>query len=168
MPIGVAMRALMGAVGRALWPDAQGYIYNEGAYEDRWIEGYTEGNQDYITATRESDHLYIRADTDFTVPGYTWVIDQPVDLTNINTVHIEWEHTGESAHYAERRLHATTNPDGYSDDDANIWSATPTERTEEVLDVSGLSGEYYIGVHFHCTYYPGAYGVLRTYRIWLE
>jgi hypothetical protein len=95
------------------FPDGEGYIYNLGVYSDYWIEGFVTSSTSTIR-TKEINDLTIQCISDA-----AWVTSIPINLTNYNTIYIDWE----------------------------IGTPTTTERRTDLCSVSSLSGEYYIRVH---------------------
>jgi hypothetical protein len=143
------------------------YLYNEGAGEDDWVAGYSTGSG---SQSKESDHFYLDLDSSSHAER-AWVTDELVDLSSYNTVKIEWESYDWN----------------YESGMGNVWvyfvtstdKATPagdyitviakseefTSRIDE-MDISGLSGSYYIRVHLTGNYVNDA--KLKIYKVWLE
>ena len=63
------------------WPDGEGYIYNEGDYEDMWVEGFFGGGDQW----KDTDHLFLEH---YSSPGdhVTWVTGEKIDLAGISHV----------------------------------------------------------------------------------
>ena len=128
-----------------VWPDEEGYIYNESTHEDMWVVGYDDVGS-YNSFTKQADHLRIRAGDWEYESEMAAVTDEMVDLTGIDLIEIDWashdENDGLSA------LIASTNKDG----DATIYDARFIRnyafvRRIDTLDVSGLTGNHYIRIH---------------------
>jgi hypothetical protein len=96
------------------WPDASGYIYNEGEHGDMWVEGYSSSSSN--TFTRHDDYLHLYAVFNNEIAAVT---DKKVDLTNISYVKMQFQYYDNDVYY---------------------------DRMAE-LDVSNLSGEWYIRFH---------------------
>lgn len=151
------------------WPDANGYIYNEGEHEDMWVEGYVvfEGAQQW---SKESDHLYQYVE--FMFSGALTTVDK-VDLTDHDYVKVEvdvsiggWlEHQG---YYG-----LLVRSDHRDDRDATYYDARVLRGTSTggkitlSLDVSSLLGEFYVQIWCIDVYGDG-YVRAKTYRVWLE
>lgn len=129
------------------WPDVDGYIYDEGTHEDEWVAGYS---NDGGSQSKESDHLLMEVDRNNSNPVRTWVTDSPIDLTNVDDVIFEWQGLSSSGGAtAVHRVAASTSKGGQlAVFDAEFTrNATSFSRTTDTLDVSGLSGSYYIRFH---------------------
>jgi hypothetical protein len=123
------------------------YYYNEGTENVSWIEGYSEG---IGSQSKNSDHFYLMvSDTD---AQRTYVTENKIDLTNINTLYIDWESpTSENiwdycffgitdSQMSDRTTWVKNISRRNGDDEA------PFSRTTDSLDVSGYSGSYYIKI----------------------
>lgn len=88
------------------WPDANGYIYNEGEHEDMWEVGFEWdwdkwykqegwGEWEWIAdkyQSKEEDHLlleHVRTTTAEDAPVNTWVNTNPVDVTNYDLLKLD-------------------------------------------------------------------------------
>lgn len=146
-----------------VWPDAQGYIYREGQHEEMWVEGYRIG---LGAQGKLPDHLYAFAEQSPSIQERTWVINQPLNLTGYDSIKIDalTETTKGKA-----LLVVSGNKDGSHDQEvaAEASIITGGEREIFTLDVSGLSGEYYIRIHVR-TAGRGNSNYYRCYKVWLE
>lgn len=130
------------------WIDTAGsvsYLYNEGALAADWVEGYSDASPEH---SKESDHLKIVAyDWDDGEQG-TYVTDSTVDLTNVKTLKIDWQNAGED-HAANAAFFVVSTVKGgaASTYDARIDKYRDFSRTWDELDVSDLTGSYYIRLH---------------------
>ena len=148
------------------WPDANGFIYNEGEFEDMWVPGYSSGSG---VQSKESDHLYLRGGTSFSSRDErTYVTDEMIDVTNYNALKIEWHVLGMAGSLGA--LIVSTNKMGnYLTYDAQLAQTFGTDgRVIGSLDISNLNGNYYIRMHAVSDLYGEIPGVIEAYKVWLE
>ena len=147
--------------------------YTLGTEDVAWAEGYTLDDPTYpVVYSKEADHLYIqtRRDTDNTEG--TYVTDLVVDLTDIKTLYINWQFVNISnAHslYNRASLNVSTQKDGArSVFDAQFDKGyIAGDPVNDELDVSTLTGDYYIRVHsFAHTQSRGS--AIKVYKVWGE
>lgn len=140
------------------------FLYKEGAEPVSWVVGYSAGTTIVGNSqSKESDHLYLQA---FSVGVRTYVTDSVVDLTNINTIWIDWENVGDAKQYS--CLIASTNKTAtYTTYNARLMVTGNFSRTEQSLDVSGLSGNHYIRIHATGPV-ALAYSKINAYKVWIE
>jgi|GEM_PF-7059374 len=123
------MRAM--TVAGSSWPDTNGYIYNEGEYEDYWVAGYV--NHEDATFSKETGYLFLE---NWRI-GYEvgCVTDEAVNLTNFNYIKIY----GTGLTYS-------------------LYTFS--------VDVSGLSGSYFIRFHIQATeYYASLHMIASSVRM---
>jgi len=145
------------------WPDANGYIYNEGEHEEMWIEGMKRFGGGIYSLSKESDHLYISAAGDDmmgVIADTSWVTAEKVDLTAHNKVKVDLSGTD-----VTRLVVSDIQMDLSYTQTASLNLFSPSRQVYE-LDVSGLSGEYYIRVHAWSDNTSGS--EVCCYKIWLE
>lgn len=96
--------------------------------------------------------------------------DSAIDLTNFSTVFVEWENDGSASASNVSRLVVGEFQDGGSNSFTERLSKTNTfARTEESLDVSGVTGSFFIRAHARDD--SGASNnasSVRVYKLWLE
>ena len=138
------------------WPDANGYIYNEGQYEDMWVPGYTDG----AVLSKETDHLLISITKNATDSG-TWVTDQKIDLTNYNTLELCADLMPVEINNAQLIV-STEKMADYSVYDVTSTISWMSWRT--TADISSLEGEFYIRIYFMET---GSGAKLKIYSVQL-
>jgi len=68
-----------------IWPDLDGYIYNEGVHGDRWIEGYT---KDDANNEKRDNYLYSEGEGGF--DEGTWVTNSRINFSEWDTLKIDW------------------------------------------------------------------------------
>ncbi|MDO7787112.1 hypothetical protein [Desulforamulus aquiferis] len=148
-------------------------LYTEGVENVLWVPGYA---QDAGVQSKESNHLYIEgavANLFNTQGERAYVTDALIDLTHINTLYIDWEKTATPYEiYANTygTFVVSTNKMGDRETrtawftDRGVWS-----RRINTINVSSLSGHYYIRVHARTGAsledYPSK---VKVYKVWGE
>ena len=138
------------------------YYYNEGVLEDDWTIGYVSGAG---SQSKMADHLYLVTGV---VNGdeRTYVTDAVVNLTDVNTLYIDWESLTMGRNY----LVVSTNK--MADYNTFNYRLSHTDaifgRTVESLDVSAASGNYYIRVHTRYSLATAQKGELSVYRVYTD
>lgn len=121
------------------------FLYNEGAHAADWVEGYTLSGG---TLTKNIDHLYAEAVESPGPAERAWVTDAPVDLTGIDEIVVDWE--GITSADFQRNASFIVSTTKIADEDtfdARIQKGALFARTIDTLDVSALTGSYYVRVH---------------------
>jgi hypothetical protein len=119
------------------WPDAQGYIYKEGENSDKWVRGYSTYGS-YSNIIKNADNIQVSASD--------W--EYGVDLTSINSIEIDWRGTLTGSFGNAALVVSTNKIASLGTYNARILKTNVSfSRLIETLNVSGLSGEYYIRVH---------------------
>lgn len=152
---------------RIFWPR---FLYDEGReWHVSWVAGYSLGSG---SVSKQSDHMYLDA---YGEGGqYTaeraYVINSVVDLTEVSKLLVDWSNSGTSVSTNESYLVASTNKTGAAATyDARYRRTSTFSRQVDELDVSTLSGNYYVRVHARDAA-TGTYqrSTLRVYRVWGE
>jgi prepilin-type N-terminal cleavage/methylation domain-containing protein len=159
------------------WPDDDGYIYNEGEYSYRFVEGklVAEGETS-VTQSKNDDYLLTAI---FTEPDSlnkveaSWTTDLPIDLSKYNHIKIEHEvneatqmSSREKANrnlYASSRLIAAVLPidsvkfnfvtsdildGGYNEGvNSDIQLTKDGGRLIETIDISDINSKQYVRIH---------------------
>lgn len=161
------------------WGDDTPYYWEGEEFVDvtgGWV-GYVYGN---ATTSNEIDHLLIDvlgSSSERQSALFETLIK--IDLTNISNLFIEWEITDGGAgwmHFEITELNATQEDRGGS---ANIPGSLAASFTRngmgvtglltDSIDVTSLTGEYYISVRYRDNTSNSAnFGVLKTYKVWGE
>jgi len=123
-----------------------GYIYNGSVYNPFWVNGYSHGDGSQYLYT---DSMYLNANQVRGTAEKTFVTDNPVDLTCINTIAIDWENIGFDGENNRSYLvvSASSKFGRYDNNDIKLETRKPFTRRIDTLDVSTLTGTYYIRVH---------------------
>ena len=107
-----------------------------------WVEGIKELSG---TMSKESDHLFTR------VSGNTgsratrfYATGNKIDFTNISTLYIDWASEVNTDQFSDTRLQNVNND--YVSAVVFVSIRDGFSRKVDVLDVSGVTGEYYICV----------------------
>lgn len=143
-------------------------LYAEGTEYVEFVEGYSVGAG---SQSKEAGYLYINAADTGTVAVRTYVTDIMVNLTGAKTLKIDWANTGSEYSGNDSFLVVSTNKTGgYGTYDLRIPSPGASfARMTSTLDVSGISGKYYIRVHACDTNTSTERRCrLYVYNIWLE
>ena len=137
-----------------------GYLYKEGdeyiSQTGGWVQGYT--NSANYSQSKESDHLFLKVSSSvlwdhtdlFGTEGVrTWVTDNPIDLTEFNQLKIYWRNDGSSSDQQRSYFVVSTDKTAHYADNTKVFyiSNRFTAWQENMIDVSDLSGNYYIRVH---------------------
>lgn len=141
------------------------YYYNYGVENVAWSQGFGTG---FDFVGKDADNLWVSV---FSSTSYeSWNTTQKVDLTNIDTLKVEWS--------AEKPAGSTNNPIAYLqviNNKSESWHTSVKQLsrsgvfslTEDELDVSDLQGLYYIRI-VNRPNATGDYSVVRTYKVWGE
>lgn len=120
--------------------------------------------------TKNVDHISLSAyRTSGTASDISVVTDKPINLTNYNKLYVDWYLPGQTSG-SERGLVVSTNKNGdYTIFDAKLSGGTFTStRVVRELDISSLSGDFYIRVHARLGTTGTGTVATNLYRLWLE
>lgn len=120
------------------FPDADGYIYNEGEHEDKW-EGYYVSETYSPTYSKEDDHLFIEGPAAF-------VTNDLINLNNIDEIEIEYI-TSDSIF--NNYLLITDSEDKYGNANEYEYRGTTTSSTEKTtmsFNIPSLTGNFHIKI----------------------
>jgi len=151
----------------AYTPIADTYLYNEGVGGDDWVVGYIKATGGML---KRASYIELYALNSGATAEGTVVTDALVDLTDVNTIHIDWLNNGNASDDNESYLVVSTNKtDSHATYDARLAKVNTFTRTTDTLDVSGLTGDHYIRVHARdanatAQVVSGVY----MYKLWLE
>lgn len=120
--------------------------YNEGLEYADWVPGYSIAVGGSLS--KEIDHLYLYASNAAARVERTWVTDNAINLTNVGTLEIEWANEGVSFSANITRFIVSVDKMGdYEVLTKSINKTGPFARTTDTLDVSDLTGNYYLRIH---------------------
>ena len=137
------------------------YHYNAGDEKTGWIEGYSAGSG---AQHKFEKNLYLSAETDDA--ERTYATAAAVDLSNVERIHIDWQETGSSpGHIESYFVAARSRGDDHSQYDAGVKIDGNFARTSHSVDVSGLTGDYYIRIHTRHTHPAQHNSELRVFRV---
>lgn len=138
------------------------YHYNAGDEKTAWTEGYSTGSGEQH---KFEDNLYLSAETDGA--ERTYATAAAVDLSNVESIHIDWQETGSPPGHIESYFVAARSRGGdHSQYDAGVKIDGNFARTSHSVDVSGLTGDYYIRIHTRHTHPAQHNSELRVFRVW--
>ena len=144
-------------------------LYCEGRNEDFWEPGFSDGGAQDPTHVKEDDHLFLRT---FRSPPAnleeTWVTIEAVDLTDWSQIEIDWENTGVANNQNLSYLVVSDDQSGnHTVFDARLDRQGSFGRTIDLLDVSGLTGEYYVRIHARSLTPGNNPSIISTYCVTL-
>jgi len=116
-------------------------LYNEGVEGVNWVVGYSlnSGSQQKM-----DDRLRVSVRYNNGNGTRTWVTEEPVDLSNIDHIEIDWAGSQSSGLGQYTYFYATKEQQGnHMTADAKITHNDRFTRRTQTLSVSGLSGDYY-------------------------
>jgi hypothetical protein len=149
-------------------PSTDSLLYDGGTNEENWVVGYSEGDG---SQSKEADHLYLLAAQSNGTAERTYVLDYKVDVTDYTVLKIDWEDTvtGTSTNKQHAVCLSDVKTGSMATYDYRLYREQSFERTIDSLDISLVSGEYYIRVHGRDNYASGTRsGEVKAYKIWLE
>lgn len=146
--------------------------YYLGEFEESWVEGLSNGAG---SVTKEKDYLKVEAIFEGAIALKTCVTDNAVDLTNINTIYVEWENDGGTNGEnttVQTKFNVSKNKTG----DQTVYDARISQsdgifnKQISTVNVSDLSGTYYLRAHARATGTGQTAGTstLKVYRVWGE
>jgi hypothetical protein len=145
-------------------------IYNYGAETVPIV--FNTATSAYASLTKESDRLVLNAWANGNggsqyISKATAVTANKVDVTGFKTLKIEYTATDDFASNMELSLNVCTTADGYNNSVARLILQHGLTKATKTLDVTSLSGQYYIGatVYSHLSTAPKRFYV---YKIILE
>jgi hypothetical protein len=152
-----------------------GDYYTNGTQNVPWTTGFSTGS--FGSVLFLSSFIYVAAGDsggESTINERTARTTNAVDLTNISTLYIDWEGltsspaTSQTANF----IVSTSSTASFTTFNARaqvIFSAFSGDRRITSLDVSGLTGTYFIRVHSRdgsSTF--GRWNTINVYRVWGE
>jgi|LSQX01.2.fsa_nt_gb hypothetical protein len=143
-----------------------GDYYNEGVEGVLWVTGYTYQSGEIV---KGANHIYLRAYYDGKYSERTAVTDVAVDLTNAYKVKIDWYNDSSDSYRSKRRsafVVSTEKMSSLATYDARIHREGPFSRRVDEIDVSGLTGNYYLRVHSRGE--DGYVNRVYFYKVWAE
>lgn len=142
-------------------------LYTLGAESELFVEGFSRGNG---SQSKEFDHLYIYGRDTSGFGERSYVTDNVIDLSGYSKIFIDWENTGDENTSNNSTLIADSLQSFAFNGSvsAKLQKQESFNRIVDELDVSSLSGDYYIGVNAADSAASGVTSELQVYRIWLE
>ena len=152
-----------------------GYLYEEGnewvVVTGGWVEGQVT-NADRVSFYKNPNNLNVDVSSSGGSAGWAWgnfVIDKAVDLTDFNTLNIEWENTG-STNNLNRSVLIVGSKLGDIDDYEGRWivqNAFSKKVTSE--NISAITGQHYVRFAATDVSSTTRYASnLFVYNVWLE
>lgn len=120
--------------------------YTNGKENVPWVEGYSLSTG---VVSKEADHLSLST-TRTGVESESWrafVTDVPVDLTRIKTLEVSWESVGVDDGLGAYLIASTNKTGTVSAQNARLIVGGLFSVKTSTLDVSALSGLYYLRIH---------------------
>ncbi len=137
------------------------YLYKDGnefvEITGGWVVGYSdrEGQQSKngVLELRTNQYNAVR----------TYITDKPIDVSKMNHLAFDWENKGSAYPQVRFSLKENKNDDNNTFV-ANVSISDVWERHIKLLDVSALSGSYYVACQTRST--GSGSTILKVYRIW--
>jgi hypothetical protein len=144
--------------------------YDKGTEHVAFEEGYQ--STDNGSVMKDNFNMYLFANDSTGVGGAerTLVSTDAIDLTNIDTIKIDWKNTGSAVEENRSDVIVSSVKSGSRlVFDARAQKVNSFDRTVTDLDVSDLSGEYYLRIHARqLTATSTTESELFVYKIWAE
>lgn len=122
------------------------YLYQDGLLKDFWTDGFTQNA--LLPVNLSTRTISIAAAAAGETSEVTTVTDVLVDLTDWNSISIDWENIGTATIENISALRVSTIKNGdQSTFDAGVQLTNVFARQTSTVDVSGLTGNYYVRVH---------------------
>ena len=145
-----------------------------------WVEGITSGPEDWWERYKAEDHMYFftQRNPDGTT-DVSYVTKEKVDLTDVRFVYVEFEaevlNFNHGATSPNLYLIASIDSEGaYSDYEARStiygsWDGSSEGRIIRGLNVTGLTGEYYLRLHIMTNAMTSSFDLAtKIFRVWGE
>jgi hypothetical protein len=130
-----------------------------------WVAG---ASQSTGSQAKNADNLYLTAGNASAIAYRTYVTDNEIDLTNINSLKIEWANTGASSTANQSRFYVHTNKNDI-EHTVRLQKTNTFGRITDTIDVSSLSGNYYVKVSaIDAPTNALATSTISVYKIWGE
>ncbi len=130
------------------------------------------GYKELVGVTREkrSDHLYLKAEFAASGVQVAWSTDEPIDLTGINQIAVQWKNTGVDHDDNESYIVAATNNYDKQEDQTKKLRRTKNFGLRvDRLDVSDINEPRYIRIHARDAAWEWPRkSEIYVYKIWLE
>ncbi|QCX32444.1 hypothetical protein FDN13_01320 [Caloramator sp. E03] len=141
------------------------YLYNSGVEYVPFETGYTAGIGG--TVTKNSDNINVYTPTADISATITAVTSQAINITGAKKIWIDWVNTGSGLSVnSSFGLITTKTTDCYTFGIAKINKSGAFTRVTESLDVSSLSGNYFVAVEARKG--GTSNSNIKLYSIWLE
>lgn len=131
--------------------------YRYGIGQELWVPGYSYGGG---IQTKQATYLQLKFNSEPKASNSekTWVTDQLCDLTNVSEIMVEWEQALIYNDYDFSLIASTVKMGSLDTYDARyIVSRKQTDGKERIqLDVSNLTGAFYVRLHIKATDQFGA------------
>jgi len=140
------------------------YYYKEGTERVALVEGVSTADG---SVSKGTDSLNLIATRNAVAATRTYVTNILVDLTKIKTLYADWTNTGNAnGNNISYLIVSTEKSGGVGTYNARVYQDNIFSRTIKSLDVSALSGLYYIRIHVRADGADGNTSNLTVYRIW--
>lgn len=165
---GLTLAGKTAIVGGGLEPDNKTYLYNQGDEHADITGGWVIGHSNGVgSQSKQSNYLHLIGGSS----GWgvrTYVTNSLIRLTDVNTIYVEWENGGSnSTHTISGMVISTVKTGNIDTNNAFVVVRSNFLPLISQLDVSAITGDYYIRVHGQSNT-AGVLSSLRVYRIWIE
>ena len=139
-----------------------------------WRDGYSLGNG---SKSKEANHLYLEISNSGSIESEQhWEVTDKISLNGVNLLKVDWEgqsNIDTNAGFSMMMI-VSNNLDVIASDNVAIYAFTTGingatyDRTIDELDVSALSGEYYVKFALRTPSSSNRGGNAKMYRMWGE
>jgi hypothetical protein len=148
--------------------DSRTYLYKDGdecnVLTGGWVDGHSQGT---FLRSKESDHLKITISAASSSAAY--VTNNAINLTDVNTLNIEW--LCDQAGVGNRGLifgAGAVKTDNAAEIASAIETTLPFAKKVSQIDVSALSGSYYIKFRVYQSSGVTGSTIGNDFKVWLE
>lgn len=152
-------------IGGVWKKEVQVPFYNLGTENLPYVAGYSNGQG---SISKQPDHLYVYAGGGATTDSQkTYVSNIAVSLLNINTIYIDWksEGVGQEPNITVALCISTVKNGVFGTYNATIYKKGAFARTVDSVNVSSLTGSYYLRIHAAIAWNDST-SLIRVYKIW--
>lgn len=118
-----------------------------------------------IEFSQETDYLWVRHLTSESPWGGGAVYSNSISMTGVSKIIIDWEFAKTGLAWCSFKMNTTKGTEDYG---TRIYFETAFSRRVDVLDVSAISGNWYLHVELMNNSVTASTGELKVYRIFIQ